>query len=329
MRNNRQVQIGFLLIMLSGLFIAFQNVIVRIVLFPRLVFGIKMGGWLQPSFGNSLFLLSARMALLVPVLAIMGTIFYPRMWQDLRQMGRAENRRFLWAAAGSGCLLFFSQVAIYIALGSIPTGWVTLIFFTYPIMALLLSAGVFEDRLSVWRLMVSLVIFYGMTLTIPGAAFSIRSNLNIGLGLNAAFVSVAAFALYLVTVQYCTQRLHPVPFSLINFMTNFVLVKVSLTLVPIELPESSSWPILAVTIALAGTTLVGYLLSHFGIRALGAARAGLLMGSGPALTSILAVLILAETLQIPQILGILLICAGAIALIFEPNSRGAAPPSQG
>lgn len=329
MQNNHKVNRFFLLILVSSLLIAFQNIIVRVILFPRLVFGIKMGGWLQPSLGNSLFLLSSRMALVVPVLAILGTILYPRMWQDLRQMGRAENRRFLWAAAGSGCLLFLSQVAIYFALGTIPTGWVTLIFFTYPILALLLGTGVFEERLSVWRIMVGLVIFSGMTLTIPPAAFSIGRSLNIGLGLNAAFLSVAAFALYLVTVQYSTQRLHPVPFSLINFITNFALAKVALTLVPIELPESSSWPILAVAIALAGTTLAGYLLSHFGIRALGAARAGLLMGSGPALTAILAALILDETLPIPQILGIILIGSGAIALIFEPNSRGATPPSQG
>jgi drug/metabolite transporter (DMT)-like permease len=107
-----------------------------------------------------------------------------------------------------------------------------------------------------------------------------------------------------------------------NFFTILILSLLSL-LAP--LPANLSvkvnpevWPALIVSgLVLGAATLVGYLFNNFGIRLIGAARASIVGASGPAITAILAFLVIHETLQIKQILGMILVTLGVFALSFE------------
>jgi drug/metabolite transporter (DMT)-like permease len=64
-------------------------------------------------------------------------------------------------------------------------------------------------------------------------------------------------------------------------------------------------------------TLCGYLFNNFGIRKLGGSRSAIIGAVVPILTVIFAGLMIQEKLDLIQILGVLLVTGGAVALSFE------------
>ncbi len=327
-RRFTPIQIGLLLVLGSAVSLSLYNVIVRIILKPRLIFGLfELGGFITPSLGNSLLILFLRMLVVVPLMVIVAPFLYPQVWNDLQKVtspltsraaGESENKRILPLSVVSGCFLFLSQVLIYIALGQIPAGIAITLFFIYPIVTVLLAWLLFRDRPTAMRVAVIGVICLGDFLASPTGGVSG----NLLLGTMTAIGSGVAFAFYVIFTQICASKLHPIPFSLINFATILLLSFLSLML-PLPAGVSAqvnplNWPSLIVgSLVLGAITLVGYLLNNFGIRQLGAARAAIVSSSGPALTAILAYTIVHETLQDQQIWGMVLVTLGVAALSFE------------
>ena len=327
-RRFTPLQIGLLLVLGSAVSLSLYNVIVRIILKPRLIFGLfELGGFITPSLGNSLLILFLRMLVVVPLMVVVAPFLYPQVWNDLQKVasplksraaGEAESKRILPLSVGSGCFLFLSQVLIYIALGQIPTGIAITLFFIYPIVTVLLAWVLFRDRPTAMRVAVIGIICLGDFLASPTGGVSG----DLLLGTMTAIGSGVAFAFYVIFTQICASKLHPIPFSLINFATILLLSFLSLML-PLPAGVSAqvnplNWPSLIVgSLVLGAITLVGYLLNNFGIRQLGAARAAIVGSSGPALTAILAYTIVHETLQGQQIWGMVLVTLGVAALSFE------------
>ena len=327
-RRFTPLQIGLLLVLGSAVCLSLYNVIIRIILKPRLIFGLfELGGFITPSLGNSLLILFLRMLVVVPLMVIVAPFLYPQVWNDIQKVAspltsrggsRAEGDRILPLSVLSGGFLFLSQVLIYIAIGQIPTGIAITLFFIYPIITVLLAWLLFRDRPTAMRFAVIGIICLGDFLASPTGGVSG----NILLGTTTAVGSGVAFAFYVIFTQICASKLHPIPFSLINFVTILLLSFLSLMLPlpagisvqvnPLNLPS-----LIVGSLVLGAITLVGYLLNNFGIRQLGAARAAIIGSSGPALTAILAYTIVQETLQGQQILGMLLVTLGVAALSFE------------
>jgi drug/metabolite transporter (DMT)-like permease len=313
-------QIGLLLALLSSVALSLQNVVFRVMLRKSTVLGIPdVGGFIPPGAGNSLLILWLRMLVVVPMMLVIGWVRYPNLFSDLRQFLTFDDKSRTWNTLGSGLFLFISQVTIFLAFGQAPTGVVTTIFFIYPIITVLLSWLLFGDRPTLVRSLITATVFAGVVMiSLPGGT---GANLAIT-GVLLAVVSGTAFALYVTLTQAAQKKVHPVPFSVINFVIILLLSGFTLML---PLPEAfavkvdpNMWVSIIVTsIALGGLTLAGYLMTNIGIGMIGAAPFSVIGATGPALTSIMAFIVIQEALKINQIMGMLLVTVGVVALSVE------------
>ncbi|MCL6434972.1 MAG: EamA family transporter [Leptolyngbyaceae cyanobacterium HOT.MB2.61] len=320
-------QLGLALVLISTIALSFHNVVVRIIGTKSTILGLfTTGGFIQLGLGNSLLVLWLRMLVVLPLMILVAMFLYPPVWRDVRKFLDAPDRRPLFNVVGSGCFLFLSQVLIYIAIGQIGAGPAVTILFMYPIVTVPLAWLLFGDRPTLLRWIVMVTISVGVILTaLPSLA--VTSNVS-GSGVFTAILAGIAFAFYLLFMQLGFKKLHPIPVSLIQFFTIFVLTSVILILplnlgIRVDDTRGFIWS----GIILGALTLAGYLTNNFGVRFMGAARASIIASSGPVMTALLAWLFIQSPLQAVQILGILLVTGGVTALSFE-RMKGQPPTSK-
>lgn len=330
-----QVQLGFILVLLSTVALSIHNVIVGIIGFPSQIFGqFPLGGYINIThIGNSLLVLWIRMMVVVPLLAIVAKVLYPPVWTEIRKVVLANDRGPLLTAIASGFSLFLSQVLIYIAIGQIGAGVAVTVLFMYPIVTVPLAWLLFRDRPSPLRIGVMVFVATGVFLAAWPKIFASTNTVSIP-GVGIAVLSGIAFAFYLIFIGLAFQkRIGPVPVSLIQFTTIFVLCSLSLML-PVDLGvqvlASKRLGLIIGGIILGVLTLLGYLLNNFAIRFMGAAKASIVSSIGPAMTAIMAVLIVPSPknfLQGIQVVGILSVTLAVAALSFEKLQGQAKPAS--
>ena len=319
-RELSQIQLGFLLVLLSTAALSFHNVVVRILSSPSTVLGlVQTGGFIQLGLGlgNSLLILWLRMLVVLPLMIPVSMWLYPPVWRDLRQFLTLRDRRPVYTVVGSGVFLFLSQILIYIAIGQIGPSVAVAILFMYPLVTVPLAWLLFRDRPTPLRWVVMGVISLGVILAaLPSIE---KTGIASGSGVAIATAAGFAFACYLIFMQLGFKaKLHPIPVSLVQFFTIFVLSSTILIL-PLNLGVRVAQPIGFVVggIILGVLTLVGYLSNNFGVRFMGAAQASIVASSGPVVTALLAFLIIQTPLNFWQIVGILLVTGGVTALSFE------------
>lgn len=335
-KPDSQVKLGIILVLLSTLALSIHNVAVGIIGNPSPIFGLfQTGGFIKlNSLGNSLLILWLRMVIVVPLMAVVAGKLYPPVWRDLRRFLLSPDRRPLWTVVGSGAFLFLSQILIYIAIAAIGPGVAVTILFMYPIVTVPLAWFFFSDRPTSLRVGVMLAVTFGVVLTAwPKIAPSLFSGkpLDVG-GVGTAALSGVAFALFLIFMQLGFKKLHPVPVTLVQFSTIFVLSSLALILpfpLGVEVLPDNRLGFFAGGLILGILTLLGYLLNNFGVRYMGAGPASIIASSGPAVTALLAVVLVPVSrnfLSIEQIIGILVVTFGVAALAFEKNQAAAKAP---
>ncbi len=328
-----KLRLGFLLVLFSSLVLSFQNLVISVIFNKSQIFGLfKLGKFVAPSVGNSLLILWLRMLVVVPLMAIMVTILYPSVWRELKRFARTKDWPLFFRVVASGFFLFLSQTLIYLALGPISPGVAIGIFFIYPVFPVMLGSLLFGNRgarrPSIFRpnLFLSAIIVSILLGSVLLGLPSGRTSNLFGFGISAAVGGAIAFAVYILLAQNCARKLSPIPLSWLHFVS--ILVFSSLSLAG-PLPESwrldvvpSVWPELIISsLVLGGATLLSYLLNNIGLRMIDAARASLLGATVPALTALLAWVILQKTLQVQQIFGLVLITLGVVALSLEQWRR--------
>ncbi|MFB2892121.1 EamA family transporter [Aerosakkonemataceae cyanobacterium BLCC-F50] len=318
-------KLGVVLVLISSLMFSLQNIVVRVLLREQNIFGLfKVGGFITPSPGNSLFILLLRMILVAPIMAfVVAPLFYNNTWRDIKHLGQKSQFGRLLSVIVSGFFLFLSQFFIYIALGNIPTGVATTIFFVYPTITILLSWLIFRDKPTFLLVLATISIYIGGFLTIP--SFTAGAKGNVGLGVTTAICSGLAFAVYIVLIK--VSRMHPIPFSVVNFTTILFLSASVLPFFGYQVKPTMWTSLLIGTLVLATTTLSGYLFTNMGVPLIGPALASVVSASGPALTTILAFLIIQENLQLYQILGVILVTVWVIGISAQ-NLKPKNPPTQ-
>lgn len=327
------VQVGLVLALVSSVLLSLFNVSLKIILkakAPRMIFGVwQLEGFISPGFGNSLLILLLRTVVVIAVMPILATFLYPQVWQDLNRFFKSRDPDQWLKVVGSGFFLFLSQVLIYIAIGNIPTGIAITIFFIYPIVTVLASWWLFADKPSIVRIAAMGVITGGGVLALPAGG----AQGNLQLGVAAAVGAGIAFAGYVITAQLGQKKLHPIPFTLVGFLSILVFCTVSLL---IPLPKGmavdfnwSLWPSLVIGSAILGLfTLASYLLNNFAIRFAGAALASIIGTSGPALTALFGFMIIGEKLLAQQIFGMVLVTLGVAAMSVERMLAQKKPAAQ-
>jgi drug/metabolite transporter (DMT)-like permease len=361
-REISNFQLGMLLVLLSTVALSIHNVVVKVIGNSSTVMGIsEVGGFLKLGFGNSLLILWLRMLVVLPLMIPVAMFLYPPVWRDIRKFLSSHDRRPILNVVGSGFFLFLSQILIYTAIPQIGAGPAITILFMYPIVTVPLAWILFGDRPTRLRWIVMGTILVGVILTAvfaplvasegmvkavestasaavdPGSATStsvIKGNGVLtairGNGVLTAIGSGISFAFYLIFMQLGFKKLHPVPVSLVQFSTIFVLSSVLLILfgstlgVKVDNTSGFIWG----GIVLGTLTLIGYLANNFGVRFMGAARASIIASSGPAATAILALLLIRNQLQAIQWLGIVLVTVGVAALSFERMQTQPAAPTK-
>lgn len=321
---------GILLIILSTIALSFHNVVVGLIGYGGRLFGqLPIEGVISFSISNSLLILWLRMLIVVPLMASIARYIYPPVGQDIRQLCQTGRWRLLWPVVGSGLFLFLSQVMIYTSIWQIGPGIAVTILFMYPLLTVPLAWLLFGDRPTGLRVLVMAAISMGVILAaLP--KLTVAGEIS-GLGIGTAVLSGIAFAFYLIFMQVSFRKLHPVPVSLIQFSTIFILTSVLLMLPFVPQPSiepSRFGGLLLGGVVLGVLTLIGYLLNNFGVRLMGAGRASIIASSGPVLTAVLAFLITPgpmTALRPVQITGIILVTLGVAALSFERMAQSRKP----
>jgi drug/metabolite transporter (DMT)-like permease len=318
--------LGLIMVLMSTVALSIHNVAVRVIGRPSSIWGFpEVGGFINVTvLGNSLLILWLRMLIVLPLMLLISATLYPPVWVELRKFARLwpRERRPVFVVVGSGFFLFLSQVLIYIAIGNIGAGPAVTILFMYPIATVPLSWWLFGDRPTPSRWGVMAAILLGVFLTAIPRIINTGKEVSVS-GVLIAIAAGLAFALYLICMQMGFKRLHPVPVSMIQFFTTFVLSSVILALFGPNLqagiePDKRVGFIIGGFI-LGALTLVGYLANNFGVRFMGAGSASIVSSIGPALTAVLAWLLLGNDAQLQPVQwwGILIVTVAVASLSLE------------
>ncbi|WP_035986813.1 DMT family transporter [Leptolyngbya sp. KIOST-1] len=296
--------LGYVLILLATVFFGAQNLITRVLFTPSDLLGlVETGGFVAPTLPNSFLLMFMRMAVGVPLMAVLLPPVYPPLWTDLRRLGSVTYRRELYLALVGGVLMFAYLALLYVSVGRIAAGIALTLFFTFPVYTALLAWYWFGHRPNLSRWAILGLILVGSALTIPMTGAAIESWLGVAFGLGSGVV----YAFYTVVAQEAFETFHPVPFTAISFAVTLVLSAACLLLWPGEL-AGLLWPALWVGGLLSAiATLTGHVLNNLGIRSVGATAAAMIGAANPALTAVLAWGVLQEQLSVVQGLGVLLV----------------------
>ena len=322
-----QMQAGLVLALSSAVVLSLFNVCLRILIKsrnPRVIFGLfEVPGVVTPGFGNSLLILLMRLIVVMALMPILATFLYPSVWKDIRRLFQSGDRALWGKVLGSAFFLFLSQVLIYLAIGNIPAGIAITIFFIYPIVTVLGSWILFGARPSTIGFLAMFGITLGLILAgLPSFSAAAPGGGNVGVGVAAALGAGIMFAGYVLLTQMAAGKLHPIPFSLVNFAAIFVFSALSLW-VPLSdnfAPQidPNVWPGLIVGGVILGVlTLFSYLLNNFAIRYAGAALASVIGTLGPAMTALFGFIIINEKLQPVAILGMAVVTLSVAAMSVE------------
>ncbi|MGD1806761.1 EamA family transporter [Dapis sp. BLCC M126] len=321
-KSASQVQMGLILALLSAAVLSLFNVCVKIIFNtppqPHQIFSglFSMPGLINPNIGNSLLILLLRLIVVMLLMPIVATFLYPAVWSDIEHFIKSKDFSLWWKVIGSAFFLFLSQVLIYISIGNIPTGIAITIFFIYPIITVLLSWGLFGDRPSLVRICAMVIIGLGAILVIPSGAGNYQPGILAGVGAGITFSG------YVLLTQMSAGKLHPIPFSLVNFAGIFVFSALGLMM-----PKPAEWSanidptvwsgLIVGGIILGILAIASYVLNNFAIRFAGAARASIVGTFGPALTALLALFTIGEVLGVKEVFGMILVIIGVAAMSFE------------
>lgn len=334
--NWSELQMGFLLISVSTVVSSLYNVAIKgIFLTASNSLGeLSTQQLILPTLGNIFLILMLRLLVVVPLMLLLSPILHPRIWQELEDLltslrananpSQNKTKQALFLSVISGCLLFVSQVFIYVAIGEVTTGMAIALFFIYPVMSVFLSWFLFRERPNLLVTGSIAAVFCGELLILGN-----QSGMNnISLGGTTAILAGIAFAIYLVVTRICATKLklHPVSSALIQFTTMLILSFICLIIplpsnLGLTINPSNALELVLSAFILGVLTLCGYLFNNFGIRKLGTHISSLIGATVPILTVIFAGLMLQESLNITQIIGVILVTVGASSISWRktPN----------
>jgi drug/metabolite transporter (DMT)-like permease len=288
--------LGFVL--LATLALSCQNVIARIAqsskVLPVLGGIFSLGGYIDPDASKlhvSLLVLLLRVSFVVPLLWLLLPAIKKGAWSEAKEVVQGGDRSLLT-----------SQTSIYLAIASVGPATAVTIFFIYPTITTLLAWRLFGDRPS-WQQWLAIVLIYTgctwLAFSAPNASFKTDY-----LGIGEAVLSGVVFAMEGIIAQTCFNKINP-------------LLAVTIPFVPLNI--NSGLLLMAGLLSLA--TLSGYLFNNFGIKNIGAASTAIIGSSGPAVTAILALGILGDSLQGPQWLSIVLVTSGVLLMNLAKLSK--------
>lgn len=210
-----------------------------------------------------------------------------------------------------GGAVFFA----FFALDRIPASTYTVLLYTYPASVALISSFLGEKMGALQWGAIALT-FIGCLLTVGG-----RIEGGDLLGMLFAIGNGTSYAVYLVIAQRNETNVSPFAFGAVSMTGTLIAVVPFAILDGVIVPENlNGW------LAIVGLVLIATILPILtmleGVRRIGAANASIISTVEPAMTVILAAILLHEKLTLPQLIGGGLILASVI-LLQIPTLRAA------
>jgi drug/metabolite transporter (DMT)-like permease len=305
--------IGFVVVIVGSLCLAAQNVLLRVMFAEGTILGqFAWGGFIEANVANSLLILQIRSVMILPIMLGLASRLYPKTWSTLQDTVLPSQRRLLMRAIASSSFLFLGLALLFIAIAYIPAGIATVLFFTHPVTTGLLSWKLFGDRPTLLRVGVMIMVLSGSALVMPSLAAAEGANSMIGVA--AALGASLAYSFQGILAQTCFQQIHPVPFTLINFVVMVLWSTACLLWFNFNVEPTAWTPIWIISMIAALLTLAGQLLYNVGIHLVSAALMAIVAVSNPIFTATTAWIVLQEVLQGRQILGVVLVVLGIMIL---------------
>src|SRR5262245_1796138 len=254
------------------------------------------------------------------VLALRGLIAIALMAVCLWVFG-VSLRAHAAAVAYSALAGTFYAAMLYGYLGSvqyIPVSLAILIYFTHPILIVVLAALRGRERIGWQKILLSLFVFAGLGIAI-GPELSTLDPRGIVLALIAAG-GVCGMILFNARAQA----------SMSNLLTNFYMTAVTSGIFLAVTTVSGDWafPQSAVgwlAVAMTGVGIVVGLLTFFAaFQYIGAVRATMISNVEPLIGITFAIAVLGETLQLQQWIGALLVVGGLVCFEIPATRKTAA-----
>jgi drug/metabolite transporter (DMT)-like permease len=198
-------------------------------------------------------------------------------------------------------------LSYFTALTLIPAGLVALLLYLYPAIVTVLAVIVLKERISKWKIIALLIALGGTVLTIGPTGGG--QSLGVIFGLGAAFI----YSVYILAGSKITKQVTPIQSSAVVIISAAI---VSSGLVAIKGPAfpatASGWGSV-IAIALISTILA--IVTFFaGLERVGPTNASTLSTVEPAVTVVLAAMVLGETISIFRIIGGMMIILAVIIL---------------
>jgi drug/metabolite transporter (DMT)-like permease len=198
-------------------------------------------------------------------------------------------------------------LSYFTALTLIPAGLVALLLYLYPAIVTILAVIILKEPISKWKIIALLIALGGTVLTIGPTGGG--HLLGIIFGLGAAFI----YSIYILVGSKITKQVTAIQSSTVVIVSAAI---VSGGLVAIEgpaFPETASGWGSVIAIALISTILA--IVTFFaGLERVGPMNASTLSTVEPAVTVVLAAMVLGETISFFRIIGGMMIILAVIIL---------------
>lgn len=216
-----------------------------------------------------------------------------------------------------GFIFAFAALTAFFGLERLPASTYVVLFYTYPAMVVILSFFLGETiQRMAWVALVMALI--GVALTVPD--FTTEGGGDI-VGVGFAFANAAVVALYYIVSKRVLSGVQDVfrgtAFLMVGTLCTLLIV------VPfrgIQIPDNPTTWLSMMTIA-AFCTVMPVFGVNIGIQKIGASQASLISTAEPAMSMLVAMILLGEVIMLVQWVGAALIIASVILLQLRPQRK--------
>ncbi len=253
---------------------------------------------------------------------------WPLFWAGAALRGEGDprglSRRDWRDCAMAGLLFLAATLSDFTAIDRLGASLSRIVLFTFPVIVVAINAAV-ERRMPRRRDLVAFAVSYGGLILVlaPG-----RAGLPDGLWVGVAWSLTAAvsYAVYLVVAQRIVRRVGSARFTVaantaaVAGVAVYGLAALDGADFTVAAPAEA---VLWLAAIVGFSTVVPMFLLYEGIRRLGAGRVSLISLAGPAVTLLVAWLVLDETLTPTQIAGfaVVLLGVGLLEGVIRPPER--------
>jgi len=260
---------------------------------------------------DAVTVLALRMAIALPFFLVGGLL-------NSRQNTRAaplSGQDWTRLALLGFCGWYLSSVVNFMGLKYVSVSLERMILYTYPSIVVIGSV-LFLGKPLRWKVVAAMLVSYLGIVIAYRAEVLTGDNSRTLLGSALIFASAVSYAIFVLLSGQMVQRIGAIRFTscVVGFSCVFVLLHFALTHPPgalLKLPGGAYG--CGLLLAIAGTVIPSYLFG-LGIKRAGAQAFAIIGMIGPLGTVVLAWVLLGETVNAMQIMGLLLTLVGGVAV---------------